>query len=432
MKTKNIKNISVITLGCAKNVYDSEKLIGMLKGNNLNYTEDLNNTDGLIINTCGFIEGSKQESIDYILQASEMRKSGQLQSLIVMGCLVERYQKELSDQIDSVDHWLGVNTQEKIVKTLVGDEKFSLINERMLLTPNHSAFLKISEGCDHKCGFCAIPGIRGKHISRPMEDIIEEAKKLVDRGTKEIVVIAQDSTFYGKDLYGQRRIAELAAQLSDIKGLEWLRFMYAYPRAYPLEFLDVMAERDNICNYVDIPLQHISDPVLKSMRRGITGDKIRNLMDTMRSKVPGISIRSTFITGYPNETEKDFEELLEFIETYKLDRVGVFTYSREDGTPSYDLLDPVPEEVKKDRAEKLMIAQQNISLKINESKLGSVGWVLIDVLNEDGSYFGRTEHDAPEVDNGVFVTSETPLEIGSFVNVKITHAEEYDLFGITE
>ncbi len=432
MKTKNIKNISVITLGCAKNVYDSEKLIGMLKGNNLNYTEDLNDTDGLIINTCGFIEGSKQESIDYILQACEMRKSGQIQSLIVMGCLVERYQKELADQIDAVDHWLGVNTQEKIVKTLVGDEKFSLINERMLLTPNHSAFLKISEGCDHKCGFCAIPGIRGKHISRPIEDILEEANKLVDGGTKEIVVIAQDTTFYGKDLYGERRIAELASKISDINGLDWVRFMYAYPTAYPLEFLDVMAERDNICNYVDIPLQHISDSVLKSMRRGITGDRIRNLIDTMRSKVPGISIRSTFITGYPNETEKDFQELLEFIETYKLDRVGVFTYSREDGTPSYDLLDPIPEEVKQERSEQLMLAQQRISLKINESKIGTVRRVLIDELTEDGVYFGRTEHDAPEVDNGVFVSSDKPLEIGSFVNVKITRAEEYDLFGNTE
>ncbi len=432
MKTKNVKNISVITLGCAKNVYDSEKLIGMLKGNNLNYTEDLNNTDGLIINTCGFIEGSKQESIDYILQACEMRKSGQLQSLIVMGCLVERYKQELSEQIETVDHWLGVNSQEQIVKTLIGDQKFSLINERMLLTPNHSAFMKISEGCDHKCGFCAIPGIRGKHISRPIEDIVDEAKKLIDGGTKEIVVIAQDSTFYGKDLYGERRIAELASKLSDINGLEWVRFMYAYPRAYPLEFLDVMAERDNICNYVDIPLQHISDTVLKSMRRGITGDRIRELIDTMRSKVPNISIRSTFITGYPNETEKDFEELLEFIKTYRLDRVGVFTYSQEDGTPSFDLLDPISEEIKKERADKLMITQQEMSLNINESKIGSIRKVLIDELNEDGSYFGRTEHDAPEVDNGVFVTSEKSIEIGSFVNVKITNAQEYDLYGTTE
>jgi ribosomal protein S12 methylthiotransferase len=432
MKTKNVKNISVITLGCAKNVYDSEKLIGMLEGNNLKYTEDINNTDGLIINTCGFIEASKQESIDYIFQACEMKKSGKLQSLIVMGCLVERYKKELASQIDAVDHFVGVNSQEQIVKMLVGDEKFSLINERVLLTPKHSAFLKISEGCDHKCGFCAIPGIRGKHISRPIDDILDEAKKLVDGGTKEIVVIAQDTTFYGKDLYGERRIAELAEKLSDIKGLDWVRFMYAYPTAYPLEFLDVMASRDNICNYVDIPLQHISDSVLKSMRRGITGDRIRELIDTMRHKVPGISIRSTFITGYPNETEKDFEELLTFIEEYKLDRVGVFTYSREDGTPSYELLDPIPLTIKQERAEKLMILQQQISLNINESKIDSVRRVLIDEINEDGSYFGRTEHDAPEVDNGVIFTSDQKLNIGEFVNVKITHAEEYDLFGTTE
>ncbi len=427
MNKKDINKISILTLGCSRNVVDSENIIGYLKENEFEYVDSADEADALIINTCGFINSAKEESIGVILEAAAMRKSGGLKSLIVSGCLPQRYENELRRQIPEVDYYFGVRQFDGILKTLSGDRKYTLLGERSLLTPVHSAYLKISEGCSHKCSFCAIPSIRGRHITKPCEAIIEEVEALVRKGTKELVLTSEDTTYYGKDLYGKRELAGLLRKLSDIDGVEWIRLMYAYPTNFPLEVLDVIAERDNICSYIDIPLQHASDKILKSMNRGATRKDTEILINNIRERIPGAAIRSAFIVGYPGEAEDDFNELLDFIETNRLERVGVFQYSSEEGTPAHILGDPVPESVKQERADKLMLAQQKISLEKNKAKIGQTLKVLIDE-ESDGVYYGRTEQDAPEVDNTVIVESGRILKPGDFIRAEIYDAEEYDLY----
>jgi ribosomal protein S12 methylthiotransferase len=432
MKKSNntINKISVITLGCAKNLVDSERFTGLLLSNGFKYTDIPENADALIINTCGFIKPAKEENVNVILEASEMRRRGKIKKLIVTGCLSERYNTELNSQISNVDHFFGINADLNILRALKTDDIYNLTGERMLFTPKHFAYLKISEGCNQKCSFCAIPLMRGKHLTEPADKLINEAKGLISKGTKELIVIAQDTTYYGKDEFGKQKTAELLKRLADLEGLEWLRLMYAYPRQFPYEILDVIAEHPKICKYIDIPLQHISNEVLKSMKRGIKRVKIEKLVRNIRDKVPGVAIRSTFIVGYPNETVKDFKELLDWIKDVELDRVGVFTYSQEEGTSAFPLGDPIPQEVKDERRGEIMLAQQEISLKQNTSKIGKELKVLIDDIQK-GSYIGRTQHDAPDVDNLVYFKSKMKLKTGDFVNVKITKAEEYDLFGET-
>ncbi len=419
-------SFAMLTLGCCKNTVDSERITRALEENGFTHCDSPENSEILIINTCGFINDAKEESIRAILEASEMKKRGMIRKVVVTGCLSERYGRELAGQIKNIDCFFGVNSEESVVRALKGDDRIVLNGGRHLFTPGHYAYLKISEGCNHRCAFCAIPLIRGNYVSRSPESLLEESKMLVDSGVKEINIIAQDTTYYGKDIWGQSRLAELMAKISDIGGLEWLRLMYTYPVGFPMEVADVMAERDNICNYIDIPLQHISDPVLKEMGRGISGDKIRSLVDELRKKVPGIAIRSTFITGFPNETERDFEELLEFINEYKLDRVGAFQYSREDGTSAFYLGDKVPDDVKAERARELMLAQQAISLEKNQKLVNTEIEVLIDEFDQD-LYRGRTRSDAPEVDNGVIIPEDSAVAVGNIYKAKVIHAEEYDL-----
>ncbi len=426
-KNKEIKNISVITLGCSKNLVDSERFSGLLNANGFKFT-DANNADAMIINTCGFIKSAKEENIQLILEAAEQRRKGKLKKLIVAGCLSQRYGNELSEQIPNVDHFLGTNSDLKILKILAGENKHSLIGERMLFTPKHYAYLKISEGCNQKCSFCAIPMIRGKYESTSKDKLFNEASSLAENGTKELILIAQDSTYYNKDKSNKREIANLLKRLAAIEKLEWIRMMYAYPRQFPIEILDVISENTKLCNYIDIPLQHSSDKVLRSMKRGISLRKIEELLDTIRKKIPNVTLRSTFIVGYPNETEKDFQHLLNFIKKQQLDRVGVFTYSQEEGTSAYPLGDPIPEEVKNQRREEIMLIQQKISLEKNRKKVGDTLKVVVDGI-ERKTYFGRTEQDAPDVDNLVHFNSNENLKPGDFVNVNITKAEEYDLYG---
>ena len=424
--------VSVLTLGCSKNVVDSENLIGILKKNGLEHTYDPNRADHIVINTCGFIKDAKEESIQAIFDAIGLKQNKKLKNLIVTGCLSQRYKQELAEQIPDVDYFFGMNEYANVLQAIKGagsmDLNYPYLN-RHLLTPPHYAYLKISEGCSHGCSFCAIPLIRGRHVSREMEELIDEAKMLVDRGVNEICVIAQDTTYYGMDLYGERKIAELTDKLASVPGLNWLRLMYTYPTGFPLELLDVMASHDNICNYIDIPLQHISDRLLKSMKRGINANKIRGLIANIREKLNDVAIRSAFITGYPGETDKDFRLLLDFIKEYKLDRVGVFTYSHEDNTPAFELEDNIPEELKNERRDILMKAQSEISLEINKSKIGQKPDVIIDG-HEDGYYFGRTQQDAPEVDNSVIIQSNDKLKIGDILKIEITGADEYDLTGM--
>lgn len=426
-KNNNINKISVITLGCAKNLVDSERFSGLLLANGFEFT-DANNADAMIINTCGFIKSAKEENVKVILEAAEQRRKGKLKKLIVTGCLSERYNKELTSQIPNVDFFLGINSDKKILKILSGDQKYTLTGERMLFTPKHYAYLKISEGCNQKCSFCAIPLMRGKHITEPEDKMVSEAVGLAERGTKELVLIAQDSTYYGKDSTKKQTLAKLLERLSGIEKLEWIRLMYAYPRQFPHEILDVIANHPKLCNYIDMPLQHASDNVLRSMKRGIKLRKIEALLDTIREKIPNVTLRSTFIVGYPNETDKDFQTLLDFIEHQQLDRVGVFTYSHEEGTSAFPLGDPIPEKVKEDRRGELMLLQQKISLKKNKAKIGRQIKVMVDGTDDKG-YFGRSEQDAPDVDNLIYFNSKSPLKPGEFVNVMISQAEEYDLFG---
>lgn len=424
-----IKNVSVLTLGCAKNLVDSERFSGKLRANGINIIEDTQNADALIINTCGFIKSAKEENIQLILEAAELRKKKKYKKLIVTGCLAERYNEELKTQIKNVDYFLGTNADDKILKILVGDPKLELLGERVQFTPKHYAYLKMSEGCDQKCTFCAIPIMRGKHISEPIEKLVNEAKGLAKAGVKELVLIAQDSTMYGKDLYGKRIIGELLNQLADISEFEWIRMMYAYPRDFPYEILDIIAQRPNICNYLDIPLQHGSSKVLKSMRRGVTREDLDKIVYSIREKIPNVAIRSTFIVGYPNETEEDVDMLIDFIQQSELDRVGVFTYSHEEGTGAYPLGDPIPEAVKDERRGRVMLAQQEISHRKNKAKVGSTLKVLVEYENDD-YYLGRTEQDAPDVDNIVYVNKkDTNIELGTFIKAKITDAAEYELYG---
>lgn len=423
-----IKNVSVITLGCAKNVVDSERFSGKLAANGINIIDNANKADAVIINTCGFIKSAKEENVQVILEAADLRRRKKLKKLIVTGCLAERYNDELTSQIKNVDYFLGTNADDRILKILLGDGKYELNGDRVQFTPPHYAYLKISEGCNQKCTFCAIPLMRGKHATEPIEKLVAEAERLAANGTKELVVIAQDSTYYGKDLYGKRILDTLLEKLSDVKGIEWIRIMYAYPRAFPYEILDTMANRPNICNYIDIPLQHGSSKVLKSMRRGVDREEIESIVTKIREKVPNIAIRSTFIVGYPNETEEDVDQLVEFLQKMELDRVGVFTYSQEEGTGAFPLGDPISEQVKGERRARVMLAQQEISLRKNKAKIGQEFRVLIDDFRK-GEYVGRTEFDAPDVDNIVKFTSNQDLHVGDFVNVKINNAAEYELFG---
>ena len=440
MNTKKIKKdlvvaqpkINVITLGCSKNTYDSEVLMGQLKGNNLAVEHESNKVgkdDIIVINTCGFIDNAKQESIDTILQYSQLKSEGKVGKVIVTGCLSERYKPELESEITNVDAYFGTNDLENILHSLGANYKHELIGERLLTTPSHFAYFKIAEGCNRPCSFCAIPLMRGKHLSRDMNELVNEAKILAANGTKELILIAQDLTYYGLDIYGKRNLDELLRRLSDVKGIEWIRLQYAYPSGFPMEILDAMNERENICKYLDMPLQHITDNMLKSMRRGITKQKTIDIVNDIRAKVPNIAMRTTLICGYPGETEQDFEEMYNWVEATRFDRLGCFTYSHEEKTHAHQLIDDVPAEVKQERVDAIMELQQGISFEINQDKVGQTYKVLVD--RKEGDFFiGRTEFDSPEVDNEVLIDANSGYAaIGSFVNVKVDRAEDFDLYG---
>ena len=426
MRSKD--KISVITLGCSKNTVDSERLLNQLKVNEFNLTKDLANTETVIINTCGFIEAAKQESIDTILSAVELKNQGKLKKVIVAGCLPERYMSELKKEIPYVDAYFGTEKYEGILNELGGKLKKELLGERLITTPSHTAYLKISEGCDHPCSFCAIPLMRGGHKSKPMEELIRETEFLAANNTKELILIAQDTTDYGKDIYGRKALAELINKLSDVKGIEWIRLMYAYPSQFPDDVIDVIAGNPKVCKYVDIPLQHISDDVLKSMRRGVTGKRTRELLHKLKTKIPDITLRTTFIVGYPNEGEKEFKGLCEFVKETEFDRIGTFTFSVEDNTASYILGDPVPEEVKLERRDTLMEIQKDISFKKNKSFINKKLNVLVE--NIEGNYYiSRSYRDAPEVDGEVLIEQDsTKINPGNFCAVKVYDNDEYDLF----
>jgi len=420
--------IQVVTLGCPKNQVDSEVLLGQLKLGNATIVQDGEEADVTVVNTCGFIESAKRESIDAIMDAVRDKQAGRAKKVVVMGCLSERYAKDLSREIPEVDAFYGSNQIGSVVQAAGVDYRRELLGERYLTTPAHYAYIKISEGCDRPCSFCAIPLMRGGHVSKPIEMVLSEARRLAANGVRELVVIGQDTTFYGLDLYSSRRLGEALEQLSSVQQLRWIRLMYAYPAGFPVEILPLLKEKENICKYIDIPLQHISDPVLRSMRRGITGSEIRRLLENMHREVPGIALRTTLIAGYPNETERDFQELYSFVEEMKFHRLGVFTYSREDGTAAEELGDPIPEEVKQERQSALMQLQADISEERNAQLVGSSIQVLIE-RHEGPFSIGRTESDAPEIDQEVYVQSDDPLAVGSFHEVHISRSEDFDLFG---
>ena len=433
MKTKTLKpnKINIVTLGCSKNLVDSEVLLSQLKGNAIEATHESQKNDAniVVINTCGFIDNAKQESIDTILAYVDEKEAGRIDKVYVTGCLSHRYKDELENEIPQVDAFFGTLELPNLLKTLGADYKHELIGERLTTTPTHYAYLKISEGCNRPCAFCAIPLMRGGHVSKPIEQIVLEAENLVKHGTKEIMLIAQESTYYGIDLYGERKLKDLLEALSAVKGLEWIRLHYAYPSQFPEDILPVMANKANICKYLDIPVQHISDNVLKAMRRGITRRKTYELLNTIKEQVPGISLRTTILVGHPGETEEDFEALKQFIQDFEFDRLGVFTYSHEENTHAYTLEDNIPAEVKQQRAEALMALQEEISFKKNQKKIGQTLKVLFD--RKEGEYFvGRTEADSPEVDNEVLVKAQDQfVRIGDFANIVIDSAESFDLFG---
>jgi ribosomal protein S12 methylthiotransferase len=409
---------------------DSEVLSGQLKANDIDVVHENAKRDHniVVVNTCGFIDKAKEESINTILDQVELKSRGKLDKVFVTGCLSERYRGDLEKEIPGVDAWFGTMELPLILKKFDADYKAELIGERLLSTPSHYAYLKISEGCNRTCAFCAIPLMRGQHVSKPIEQVVAEAEKLVKSGVKEIMLIAQELTYYGLDLYKQRRLAELLHALADVKGLEWIRLHYAYPTKFPLEILDVMRERDNICKYLDMPLQHIADPMLKAMKRQITRKEIFDLVQTIREKVPGICLRTTLIAGFPGETEEDVEDVKRFLEEVRFDRVGVFTYSHEENTSAYELEDNIPAEEKERRAQDIMETQQEISLEKNQEKVGKVFKVIVD-KKESGRYLGRTEFDSVEVDNEVIINTDKKLKPGDFVQVKITKAFDYDLEG---
>lgn len=432
MKTRTLKKdkVNIITLGCSKNMVDSEVLSGQLLANDINVVHESEKRDHniVVVNTCGFIDKAKEESINTILDQLELKQRGKLDKVYVTGCLSERYRADLEKEIEGVDAWFGTMELPLILKRFDADYKAELIGERLLSTPSHYAYLKISEGCNRTCSFCAIPLMRGQHVSKPIEALVTEAEKLVKSGVKEIMLIAQELTYYGLDLYKQRRLPELLHALADIKGLEWIRLHYAYPTKFPMEILDAMRERDNICNYLDIPLQHIADPMLKAMKRQITRKEILDLVNAIREQVPGIALRTTLIAGFPGETLEDVEDVKRFLEEVRFDRVGVFTYSHEEGTSAHDLVDDVPAEEKERRAQDIMETQQEISLEKNQEMVGKVYKVIID-KKESGRYLGRTEFDSVEVDNEVIINTDKKLKPGDFVQVKITKAFDYDLEG---
>ncbi|MEI8133871.1 MAG: 30S ribosomal protein S12 methylthiotransferase RimO [bacterium] len=436
ISTPSRKRVSLITLGCEKNTVDSEVLMGGLSHNGVELVRDPSRSEIIILNTCGFIESAKRESINSILEAVEMKRSGSVKQVYVAGCLSERYRAELEAEIPDVDGYFGTEDFERIIKTLVPDAtmptgtdlKHELLGERILTTPSFFSYIKISEGCDNPCSFCAIPIMRGGHRSKSPEEIAFEAMMLANQGVKEIILIAQDLTYYGLDLTGERTLADLLRRLVKVHGIEWIRLMYAYPAKFPLDILDVMASEEKIVPYLDIPIQHASTTVLKSMRRGITRNATEDLIATIREKVPGIALRTTLITGYPAEGEREFEELEEFVSEMKFDRLGVFTYSVEDGTTAIPLADPVSEEDKRRRQARLMDIQRDVSHEINLGKIGTNVKAIIE-REEDGIYYGRTEADAPEVDNEIAVHSGRVLSLGEIVTVKVVEADEFDLVG---
>jgi ribosomal protein S12 methylthiotransferase len=432
MKSKTLRKdkVNIITLGCSKNLVDSEVLSGQLAANDISVVHENARLDHNIsvVNTCGFIDKAKEESINTILDQLELKRRGKLDKVYVTGCLSERYRSDLEKEMPEVDAWFGTLELPLILKQFDADYKSELLGERMLSTPKHYAYLKISEGCNRTCSFCAIPLMRGQHISRPIEQLVAEAESLVRKGVKEVMLIAQELTYYGLDIYKKRELPRLLHALADVKGLEWIRLHYAYPSKFPLEILDVMRERDNICKYLDMPLQHASNNMLKAMRRNITREEMTDLIHTIREKVPGICLRTTLIAGFPGETEEDVEELKAFLQEHRFDRVGIFNYSHEENTSAHELEDNVPAEEKAARAQEIMEVQQEISYERNLEKVGKIFKVIID-KKEAGRYLGRTEFDSVEVDNEVVIHSTKKLPIGEFVNVKITKAYDYDLEG---
>jgi ribosomal protein S12 methylthiotransferase len=433
MKTKSLtKNkVNVITLGCSKNLVDSEVMMAQLRANDFEVAHQSTKRDNniVIINTCGFIDRAKEESVNTILEYAEAKTKGKIEKLYVTGCLSQRYKDNLEAEIPEVDAYFGTLELPMLLEKLGADYKHELIGERVLTTSPHYAYLKISEGCSRTCSFCAIPLMRGKHVSRPIEEIILETKKLVRNGVKEVMLIAQELTYYGLDIYKKRRLDDLLRALSDVEGLEWIRLHYAYPSKIPLEILEVMRERSNICNYLDIPLQHANDNILNAMKRQITQQETRELINTIREQVPGIAIRTTMLVGFPGETDEDFQDMVNFVEEMRFERLGVFQYSHEENTSAHEFEDNISEEIKAQRAADLMEVQEHISLELNHEKVGKTFKVLFD-RKEGGYFIGRTEYDSPEVDNEVLVKADKQYaRIGDFATVKITSATEFDLIG---
>ncbi len=432
MKTKTLRKnkVNIVTLGCSKNLVDSENLFTQLKGNGYNVAHESEKDDSqiVVINTCGFIDNAKQESIDTILRYVDAKAEGMVEKVYVTGCLSHRYKDELELEIPEVDAWFGSNEMPRLLKTLKADYKHELVGERLLTTPAHYAYLKIAEGCDRPCSFCAIPLMRGKHVSRTIEDLETEVRSLARRGTKELILIAQDLTYYGLDIYKKRNLSELMDRISDVEGIDWIRLQYAYPSGFPMDVLDVMNAKPNICKYLDMPLQTGSTELLKTMRRGITREKTEELIHSIRDKVPGIALRTTLIVGHPGETEELFEETYRFVENSRFDRLGVFQYSHEDSTHSATMEDTIPAEEKQQRADDIMELQQGISLELNQAKVGNTYKVLFD-RKEGGYFIGRTEFDSPEVDNEVLIPATQYVSQGDFAQVRITSAEEFDLYG---
>ncbi len=434
MKTKTLKKnkVNVVTLGCSKNIFDSEVMMAQLKANKFTVEHEAQQDDSeiVIINTCGFIDNAKQESIDTIIRYAEAKSEGLVEKVYVTGCLSERYKEELKTDIPEVDGYFGTRDLPRLLKTLKADYKKELVGERLLTTPSHYAYFKIAEGCDRPCSFCAIPLMRGKHVSTPIEQLVDNAKSLADQGVKELMLIAQDLTYYGLDIYKKRNLAELLDKLSAVNGIEWIRLHYAFPSGFPMDVLDIMQERDNICNYLDMPLQHGSTAMLKAMKRGITREKTEDLIAKIRAKVPGIALRTTLISGFPGETEADFQEMYDWVEKSRFDRLGIFTYSHEENTSAFALNDNISAELKQERADQIMELQAGISHELNQKKVGKTFKVLFDKI--EGDYLiGRSEFDSPEVDNEVLVklTENKSIGIGDFANVKIDSADHYDLYG---
>lgn len=424
-----VRTVHIVTLGCSKNTVDSEVLAGTLAQAGLTLVPEPIGADAIVVNTCGFIEAAKEESVHTILEAIELKNAGQVQCVVVAGCLAARYGDELRQELPDVDLIVGTEQYSAIARFLSSDPRYTLVGERVLSTPTHYAYVKISEGCDHPCSFCAIPLMRGSYRSRPQEEIEREVHTLVAGGVREIIMIGQDTTYYGYDLYGKRTIGDLLRRLLEIEGVQWLRLLYAYPSHFPLEVLDVMRQYPNMCRYLDLPLQHCSTDILRSMRRGITRRATEELLATIRERIPGIALRTTFIVGYPTESERHFEELCRFVEDQRFDRLGVFTYSHEEGTDAEILGDPIPQEVKLERQQALMGIQQDISLERNRQLIGTTVRAIVDEALPNGEYRCRTEADAPEVDCELYVESSVPLQPGDFIIAEITDAAEYDLFG---